>query len=225
MVVAANTQFSAGGLVCGSSGDIMQSYASVAISATGIETGNKIGGLVGNNAGSCEDTPCVGVISNSYSTGLILGPDSTIIGGIVGENAGGTILNSYATGAVSGGDNAFVGGLVGSNENRPAEQAFPKITDAYSTGVVSGGTGATIGGLIGQDLADPNITNAYWDMDTSGVGNPEQGAGNIANDPGITGLTTQQFKSGLPAGFDNKVWKEKANINNGYPYLIDLPPG
>ena len=39
------------------------------------------------------------------------------------------------------------------------------------------------GGLIGQDVSDAQNTNAYWDMETSGIGNPAQGAGNIANDP------------------------------------------
>jgi hypothetical protein len=61
-------------------------------------------------------------------------------------------------------------------------------------------------------------------MDTSGVSNPAQGAGNVQNDPGITGLTDVQLKSGLPRGFGRFFWKEKASINNGYPYLIDNPP-
>ena len=91
-------------------------------------------------------------------------------------------------------------------------------------GAVSGGSNATVGGLIGQDASDAQNTSDYWDLDTSGISNPAQGAGNIANDPGITGLTTQQFQSSLPAGFDKNVWKEKASINGGYPYLIDNPP-
>ena len=37
----------------------------------------------------------------------------------------------------------------------------------------------------------------------------------MANDPDITGLTTAQFQSGLPAGFDPTVWREKSNINGG----------
>jgi hypothetical protein len=81
-----------------------------------------------------------------------------------------------------------------------------------------------VGGLIGQDAADSQIANSYWDMDTSGIGDPHQGAGNIADDPGITGLTTEQFKSGLPSGFSHAIWKEKAKVNTGYPYLIDNPP-
>jgi hypothetical protein len=61
-------------------------------------------------------------------------------------------------------------------------------------------------------------------LDTSGISNVAQGAGNIADDPGITGLSDAQLKSGLPIGFDKKVWKEKATLGNGYPTLIDNPP-
>jgi hypothetical protein len=57
-----------------------------------------------------------------------------------------------------------------------------------------------------------------------GINNPSQGAGNIANDPGITGLTTQQLQSALPTGFDPKIWASNPNINNGYPYLRANPP-
>ncbi|HWA04886.1 MAG TPA: GLUG motif-containing protein [Rhizomicrobium sp.] len=213
-----------GGLVCAGE-NVANSCASVAISVTGTATGSVVGGMMGVNFGACFGLQCTGVITGSYSTGTVVGVDGTMVGGLVGQNLGGVILNSYATGAVSVGSDGFAGGLVGSNENNPSEQADPVIANSYSTGSVSGGSGAVVGGLIGQDLADPGITDAYWDTDTSGVNNPEQGAGNIANDPGITGLTTEQFKSGLPAGFDKKVWKEKAGINGGYPYLIDLPPG
>jgi hypothetical protein len=51
-----------------------------------------------------------------------------------------------------------------------------------------------------------------------------QGAGNIADDPGIKGKTTQQLQSGLPKGFDPKIWAENPKINGGLPYLIANPP-
>ena len=41
---------------------------------------------------------------------------------------------------------------------------------------------------------------------------------------GAVGLTTEQFQSGLPAGFDPNVWAEDSGINGGFPYLITLPP-
>lgn len=40
----------------------------------------------------------------------------------------------------------------------------------------------------------------------------------------MTGLTTTQFTSGLPKGFNRKTWAEKPGVNNGYPYLIANPP-
>jgi hypothetical protein len=129
------------------------------------------------------------------------------------------IVDSYATGAVAGNGGADVGGLVG------GDGASANISLSYSTGSVSGGTGSYVGGLIGFDTSQAgSITDAYWDTDTSGITNPSQGAGNIANDPGIAGLTTAEFQSGLPAGFDPAVWAENANILDGFPYLLSNPP-
>ncbi len=95
------------------------------------------------------------------------------------------------------------------------------VGNSYSTGAPSGGA---IGGLVGLDDSNGGISNDYWDTSTSGVTNLSQGAGNIANDPGITGETTAQLQAGLPAGFDPTVWAENANINGGLPYLIANPP-
>jgi hypothetical protein len=46
----------------------------------------------------------------------------------------------------------------------------------------------------------------------------------VQDDPGITGLTDAQLKSGLPPGFDLTIWAQKSKVNNGYPYLINSPP-
>jgi hypothetical protein len=124
---------------------------------------------------------------------------------------------------VTGGEDAMVGGLIGQNLDSDFD-TMPSLSNVFSTGPVSGGSGATVGGLIGQDAADSQITDSYWDLDASGISDPHQGAGNIVDDPDITGLTTEQFQSGLPQGFDRHVWKQKAKLNGGYPYLIDNPP-
>jgi hypothetical protein len=58
----------------------------------------------------------------------------------------------------------------------------------------------------------------------SGITSPSQGAGAPANDPGITGLTNAQFKSGLPSGFDPAVWGRKGGVKGGLPYMLALPP-
>jgi len=60
-------------------------------------------------------------------------------------------------------------------------------------------------------------------MQATHITNLGQGAGNIGNDPGISGLATAQFQSGLPAGFDPSTWAEDSNITNGLPYLIHNP--
>ena len=198
---------------------IRNSFANVAVSTTG---NGAVGGLVGQTEGFHGDS---GRVEESYATGSVSGGDGATVGGLVGESLGGVISDSYAMGSATGGANAFVGGLVGTNIDNGDGQSPAVIDTTYSTGMVSGGSAAMVGGLIGQDAADSQITNSYWDMTTSGISDPHQGAGNIADDPGITGLTTEQFKSGLPAGFSPAIWKEKANINNGYPYLMDLPPG
>jgi hypothetical protein len=196
-----------GGLVGENDGPVTNCFASGAISG-----GGAVGGLVGDNF---VDS---GPISNSYATGSVTGGDSSHIGGFVGYNdTNGPILNSYSTGAAVAGSNSYVGGFAGYNDGT--------IQYAYSTGAPSGGTGAYVGGFVGYDAAAAGgLTDAYWDTDTSGIANLSQGAGNTANDPGITGLTTAQLQSGLPQGFDRAIWGENPNINDGLPYLLANPP-
>ena len=109
-----------------------------------------------------------------------------------------------------------MGGLIGSHGGT--------LASSYSSGAVSGDAGALLGGVIGTDVSTQANASAYWDLNRSGISNPAQGAGNVANDPGLTGLTHAQMKSGLPAGFDPAVWGQNAAINNDYPYLLANPP-
>jgi filamentous hemagglutinin family protein len=182
-------------------GAISDSYATGKVSGA-----YEVGGLVGTNYDS-------GAISDSYATGKVSGTSE--VGGLVGYNYdGATISNAYSTGAVSGGSD--VGGLVGYNDDGGT------ISDTYSIGAVSGSS--DVGGLVGYDGSSGGISDSYWDTKKGGITNPGQGAGNIANDPGIAGLTTAQLQSGLPAGFDPTIWGESAGVNHGLPYLLGLPP-
>ncbi|HEX4160746.1 MAG TPA: hypothetical protein VHY79_19920 [Rhizomicrobium sp.] len=192
----------AAGLVSVNTGTVTESHSSATVQAgIGAPAFTVAGGLVGTNAGQISLSYAIGsVASGGYS------------GGLAGDGDTGTIVNSYATGAVSSGSS---GGLVGLNT--------ADVGTSYSTGGVSGN--GDIGGLIGEDGSQTgSLNDTYWDMDTSGITNPDQGAGYPVNDPGITGLTTGQLQSGLPAGFDPSVWGENANINNGLPYLLSNPP-
>jgi len=193
----------AGGLVGENNGLLSRSDASANVTVD-IAFGSA-GGLVGDNNGTISECYAVGSVST-------LGYQS-VAGGLIGNNNN-KVSDSYATGA----SDAPVGsgGLIGVNDGL-------EIDTSYSTGQVQGG--GYEGGLIGEDVSrSGKIDDAYWDTDTSGITNLSQGAGNIANDPGITGLTTEQLQSGPPAGFDPKIWAEDPNINNGLPYLIANPP-
>jgi hypothetical protein len=130
-----------------------------------------------------------------------------------------SLANSYATGSVTGGRYSYVGGLVGFNY---AGQSYgASVTDSYSTGALSGNI---VGGLVGGDWRYDDCNcyyYTYFDTDTSGT---TYGVGNVTNEPGITGLTSAQLQSGLPQGFDPKIWGQDPKINNGLPYLLANPP-
>jgi hypothetical protein len=195
-----------GGLVGYNEGTIMRSHAVVDVSDSDPDYGGDAGGLVGLNTGT---------ISESYASGTVSGTDTA--GGLLDDNEG-MVMDSYATGSVDAGDGGGLAGTNGIYNNN-----YGTISNSYATGHVAAGYYS--GGLIGADRAPAgSLTDTYWDTDTSGITNLSQGAGNIANDPGIAGLTTAQFQSGLPAGFDPKVWAEEPNINGGLPYLLANPP-
>jgi hypothetical protein len=186
----------AGGIAGENSGQISQS------SATGAVTGNiDVGGLVG---------PSYSYVVNSYATGPVTGNNNT--GGLAGSNHG-TVQYSYAMGAVAGNGGA-AGGLIGFNGG--------SVSQAYATGGVAGGQGYT-GGFVGYDPSE-GMTYAYWDVETSGISDPHQGAGFPTDDPGIEGLTTAQIQSKLPYGFDKRQWRLRADVNGGFPYLHYNPP-
>jgi hypothetical protein len=184
----------------------LNSHAAVKIVVSGRE--NTAGGLVG-----AIGHP--GIISGSYATGSVNAGVRDVIGGLVGLNVG-TIVNSYATGAVLGGQKSWAGGLAGAN-------AGGTIETSYSTGTVAAeiGNRTLVGGLVGDNAVASPIIQSVWDTTTSGVPNC---TGHTDTGVDCTGLTTEQLKSALPAGFDPAVWAIDPAINDGYPYLSANPP-
>jgi hypothetical protein len=200
---------SGGGIAGQNAGSISRSYATGTVKA-GDNDGALVGGLVGFNYGT---------IDSSFATGAVSAGFEAAVGGLVGDNQG-TTSNCYASGSVTGtSTSGDVGGLIGFED-----PTYGATSSSYSTGSVTGPSGIYLGGFVGYAYTSDGISDAYWDTDTSGITNLSQGAGNIANYPGITGLTTAQFQSGLPTGFDPKIWAEDTSINNGLPYLIANPP-
>jgi len=193
-----------GGLV-GANGELISRSSSSASVSSSRKTGI-VGGLVGFSQSNYT-------IDSSFATGSVTGGDHAIVGGLVGAFAAGTITNSYATGAVSAGASALVGGFVGETDDRTI------VGTSYSTGAVQAGSGSYIGGFVGQ-VFDSNFNDCYWDITSSGT---DQGIGQ-GNASGITGLTTTQFQSELPAGFDRAIWNEQSKVNDGFPYLLTNPP-
>jgi hypothetical protein len=130
------------------------------------------------------------------------------------------VINSYATGSIScTNGSCWEGGFAGYNSGT--------ISAAYSIGAISFGTqyqGGSVGGFVGNDMNEGGIVTSYWDTDTSGITNCSQGAGNVANDPGITCEKTMQLESGLPTGFAPSIWGEAQGVNGGLPYLLADPP-
>jgi len=196
----------AGGLASVNGGYVDSCFARTSVTVKHAKGRADVGGLVGSNS--------VGAVTRSFATGSVSGGDSDRTGGLVGFNGGydgGTVENSYATGAVKGG--SYVGGLIGVTSKSDIEYS-------YSTGAVSGGISSVVGGFAGRNIEPRIQSDNYWDTTTSGT-TQGVGQGGAVN---ITGLTTQQLQSGLPAGFDPGVWAEKSRINNGLPYLLANPP-
>ena len=143
--------------------------------------------------------------------------NNNYIGGLVGEQSGGSITGSYATGSVDGGDGSdFVGGLVGG-------QSGGSITGSYATGSVDGGDGDNdyIGGLVGEQFG--SITASYATGSVDGgdgfdragglVGLQQSGSitgsyatgavdgGDGDNNYSIGGLVGQQFSGSITASY------------------------
>jgi len=215
-----------GGLVGDNSGLVSHTFVE---GATGsITAGSTMGGLVGINWGTIEDSYAAIKVTGSNRVGGLVGNNKSIImrsysnspvyadtgqdliGGLVGQNEGGTISNSYATGNVASW-NSSVGGLVGGNGGT--------VTNSYATGSVSGA--ANLGGLIGTNGGA--VTNSFWNTQTSGQATSSGGTGMTSVD-----MQTQvNFASATSANgnvnpawdLTTPLWKMESGKNNGYPYL------
>ena len=108
VAVSAAANSVSGGLVGLSiEGQILDSFATGAVSASGGQS--FLGGLAGESYKSN--------ISNNYATGAAAGSADSSVGGLVGLLQDSTVISSYSTGPVSGGTShnayGFAGGLVG----------------------------------------------------------------------------------------------------------------
>ncbi len=187
-----------GGLVGNNPGKIYRSF-----STGNVEGLIQVGGLVG----LCDSD--ISEITACYATGNVSGDTDT--GGLAGLVSAGTVTDSYAMGAVEGITNT--GGLIGTNVSID-------VSNCYSTGFVSGS--AFIGGLVGQNTGI--VTACFYDAQTSGYIDAG-GSGNSWTDIGMSMITIlmQDETNFIAEGWDfTEKWDSNSDINNGYPYLIQL---
>ena len=146
---AVKGRHSVGGLVGFSYSDsnIMNSYATGEVTGTGYY----VGGLVGRNRRTIE---------NSYATGTVRGERA--VGGLVGRNRR-TIENSYATGSVSG--NSDVGGLIGANDGTITYSYWDTQTSGQT--ISAGGTSKTTIELQSAIAQDEDRNKPYYEWKTT----------------------------------------------------------
>ena len=141
-----------------------------------------VGALVGHNYG--------GTITNSLSTGKVVG-NAGRVGGLVGFNGnGGTIASSGSTSRVTG--NGRAGGLVGAADDDTA------IIDSYATGIVTSSDNEA-GGLVAYIGNNVAITASYATGSVSGGSH----AGGLAARIGSNSAITGSYATGSVSGGNN----------------------
>jgi hypothetical protein len=159
-----------------------------------------------------------------------------LVGGICGDNYGGTIENCYVTGSISG--QGYVGGICGDNYGAKVRNSYSlcsisaywrggglcgrnyegTIENCYAAGAVSGSV--DIGGLTGNNNYGGSVSttlNSFWDTQASGR----------TTSAGGTGKSTAQMKTQSTfsaAGWDfssSGIWRMSAadTDSGGYPVL------
>ena len=177
---------------------------------TGSVSGNRyVGGVVGYNTISSNVTNCY-----NTGTGTVTGTYDCV-GGVVGQNFGGTVENCYNTGSVKGPDSvsgSYIGGVVGDNSGT-VENCYNTgsvtvtgsdgrvggvvgynsgpVKNCYNTGTVSDGT--TSGGVVGQNFGSGSVTNCYF-LQTADVNENLSGIGSG------TGTATEKDDTAFHSG-------------------------
>ena len=193
-----------GGWICGLNnyGSISNCYSNGSIAGIYDEiedeynNADDVGGLVGENY--------FGSISSCLSNASITG--NRWAGGLVGTNYKGDISNSYATGPVSG--LSYIGGLCGENNG--------SISYCFAAGAVTYSVDFS-GGLVGR-LLDTDIQNCFWDVDTSGITDPESG---LTDTDGMIGLTTTELQT--QSTYTDSGWDFVGEAANGTSDLWRMP--
>jgi hypothetical protein len=186
---------SVGGLCASNSGLIEQCSSRGDIINIGEERADNWGGICARNDG--------GIINKSFSSVSISGAFLGSAGGLCGYNSG-LIENSYANGTVTAGpDSSSVGGFCGGTKGGV-------ISNCYSTGLVIGGPYTSVGGFAGSGVGYGDITDCFWDVETSGMPDPEE---DLPDTDGIIGFPKNQMQT--QSTFTDAGWDFVGETANG----------
>lgn len=176
--------------------ELIRSHADASVTAQR----RRVGGLVGFNNAS--------VVRESSSAGSVLAFEDDAAGGLVGLlRFGGILADSYSSASVTS-MNRRAGGLVGLMRDDPTV-----ITRSYATGEIT--SPEDPGGLVGLKQQNGQITDSYWDIETTRM--PFPGSGSPA---GLVGLTTAEMTGqnayvNMPGLDFVNIWV----LNESYPAL------
>ncbi len=198
--------FQISGLTITSEGDtglIMElngSIKNLVLTDVNIEGGMNVAGITNFMTG--------GSISNSILTGKISGMEN--VGGFVSRFRGGTIENSINAAHITAGDFyvSYIGGFA-ANVEFPRDEPF--ITNSYNIGKLTGtGNYSHIGAIIGRG-AQANVTDCYWNSETTGIDNSQTG---------IPKTSLEMTQQETFEGWDfNEVWSIGYQNAETYPWL------
>lgn len=164
--------------------------------------GQKVGGILGDAN--------LATISDSYSDGSVFAFD--IGGGFYGAAINSRIVRSYSAASVSSG-NGLVGGFAGSFSGTGNVNTGAQVVDSFVVGSISSSAPK---GFFGISDDDDNVTNSYWDIDSTGA--PFCGTGDTACFP-ITAEPGRWYNTSEIAPLDewdfDKVWQISGGVNGG----------
>ena len=155
---------SIGGLIGAntSSANVSSSYSLATVSSSDFGGSDDMGGLIGYNNGTVNNTYFNGSVSNSENSAAIGNPSVEQVGGLIGFNdTSGSLSNSYAITTITNSDSngsESVGGLVGGN-NGAVSSSYALSTLAMTNNDFSGTE--ILGGLIGYNQSSGTISSSY----------------------------------------------------------------
>ena len=198
------------------------SSCDVLLTFSGYNLNPYVGGIVGQNEGTLE---------NSYAVGdvLVTVPSGSSVGGIVGYNLN-TIFNCYAAGNVTATDASSVGvgsagGIAGYNCAKPSQ--IGNITNCFALNekITAADAGRIAGYQHGFSMASPRFSgNSAWDGMTLNGATVADGTATNLNGAGVASDAVWNNQSTWEtSGFDfTNVWKMGTAENFQLPVLKNI---